>query len=146
MHICVVNLTTIVTNAETLFTGPLRSKFNEILIKIPTFSFKKSHLKRSAKWQPFCLYLNVLRQKQNGHHFTYSFSWMKPPYFDSKLTEVCPWGSNTNKLASDKKRKLDLVPYWCCKATSHYLAQCWPGSMPLHAVTRLQWVKAPGLT
>ena len=39
----------------------LRNKFNEILIKIRTFPFKKMHLKMSsAKWQTFCLILNVL--------------------------------------------------------------------------------------
>ena len=44
-----------------LLTGPLRTNFNEILIEIDTFSFKKMHLKMlSAKWRPFCLCLNVL--------------------------------------------------------------------------------------
>ena len=39
----------------------LRNKLHEILIEIPTFSFKKMHLKLlSAKWWPFCLGLNVL--------------------------------------------------------------------------------------
>ena len=49
------------TNAEILLIGPLGTNFNEILIKIHTFSFKKMHLKiSSAKWRPFCLGLNVL--------------------------------------------------------------------------------------
>ena len=30
---------------------------------------------------------------------------------------------------------------WCRQATSHYLNQCWPGSMPTYSVTRPQWVK-----
>ena len=75
-HICVSKLTIIGsdnglspgrrqaiiwTNAGILFIWPLGTKFNEILIEIRTFSFKKMHLKRSSsKWQPFCLGLNVL--------------------------------------------------------------------------------------
>ena len=73
MHICVGNLTIIVsdnglspyrrqaiiwTNAGILLIGP----FSEIFIRIQTFSFKKMHLKMlSAKWRPFRLSLNVLR-------------------------------------------------------------------------------------
>ena len=30
----------------------------------------------------------------------------------------------------------------CChQATSHYLSQCWPGSMSLFGITRPQWIK-----
>ena len=50
------------TNAGTLLIGPLGINFNEILIGIQTFSFKKIHLKMSSgKWRPFCLGLNVLK-------------------------------------------------------------------------------------
>ena len=75
-HICVGNLTfmgsdnglspgrrqaIIWTNAEILLIGPLGTNFSEILIEIPTFSFKKLRLRvSSAKWRPFCLGLNVL--------------------------------------------------------------------------------------
>ena len=49
------------TNAGILLIGPLGTNFNEILIKIHTFSFKNIHLKMSSgKWRPFCLSLNVL--------------------------------------------------------------------------------------
>ena len=49
------------TSAGILLIGPLGTYFNEILIEIHTFSFKKMHLKiSSAKWRPFCLGLNVL--------------------------------------------------------------------------------------
>ena len=52
------------TNAGLLLIGPLGTNFSEILIKILTFSFKKMRLKvSSAKWRPFCLGLNVLRDK-----------------------------------------------------------------------------------
>ena len=75
-HICISNLTTIGsinglspgrrqaitwTNAGISLIGPLGTNFSEILIEISTFSFKKMRLKvSSAKWQPFCLSLNVL--------------------------------------------------------------------------------------
>ena len=32
------------------------------------------------------------------------------------------------------------VMAWCSQATSHYLSQCWPGSMSPYGVTRPQWV------
>ena len=48
------------TNAGILLIGPLGTNFSEILIAILTFSFKKMHLKVSAKRWPFCLGLNVL--------------------------------------------------------------------------------------
>ena len=75
-HICVGNLTIIGsdnglspgrrqaiirTNAGILLIGPLGTNFNENLIGIHSFSFKKMHLKMSSgKWRPFCLSLNVL--------------------------------------------------------------------------------------
>ena len=76
-HICVSKLTTIgsdnglspgrcqaiiLTNAGILLIGSLGTNLSEILIEILTFSFKKMHLKISyAKWWPFCLGLNVLK-------------------------------------------------------------------------------------
>ena len=49
------------TNAGILLIGPSGTNFNEMLIEILTFSFMKMRLKgSSAKWQPFCLGLNVL--------------------------------------------------------------------------------------
>ena len=50
------------TNAGILLIGPLGANFNEIIIAIPTFSFKKMRFKMSsAKWRPFCLGLIGLR-------------------------------------------------------------------------------------
>ena len=70
MHICVSNLAIIGsdnglspgrrqaiiwTDAWILLIGPLGINFNEILIEIDIFSFKKIHLKMSyVKWRPFC--------------------------------------------------------------------------------------------
>ena len=52
---------TIWTSAGILLIRLLGTNFSEILIEIHTFSFQQMHLKRSsAKWQPFCLGINVL--------------------------------------------------------------------------------------
>ena len=40
---------------------------------------------------------------------------------------------------SDDKSTLVQVMTWCRQATSHYLSQCWPRSMPPYGVTRPQW-------
>ena len=54
------------TNAGILLIGPLRTNFNEIIFEIRKFSFKKMHMKiLFAKWQPFCLGLNVLNSQKN---------------------------------------------------------------------------------
>ena len=48
-------------NAGLLLIGSLGTNFREIWIKIKQFSFMRKHLKMTAaKWQPFCLVLNVL--------------------------------------------------------------------------------------
>ena len=52
-------------NAGILLIGPFGTNFNEMLIKICIFSFKKMHLKLSSgNWRPFCLSLNVLIEAQ----------------------------------------------------------------------------------
>ena len=48
------------TNARILLIGPLGTNISEILFAIHTFSFKKMHLKTSAKRCPLCLGLNML--------------------------------------------------------------------------------------
>ena len=49
------------TSAGILLIRPLWTNFSDIFIEIHTFSYVKMHLKlSSAKWQPFCLGLNVL--------------------------------------------------------------------------------------
>ena len=42
-------------------------------------------------------------------------------------------------LTDDKSA---LIMAWCRQATSHYLSQCWPGSMSPYDVTRPQWVES----
>ena len=109
-HICVSKLTiigsdnglapgrrqTIIwTNDGLLLIGPSGTNFNEILIGIQTFSFKKMHLKiSSAKWRSIWLGLNVLsdiytvktsvvNERQNKHFYntlinTFGYTWLTP--------------------------------------------------------------------
>ena len=76
-HICVSKLAIIVpdnglspdrrqaiiwTNGGILLIRTSGTNFSEIVSEIHIFSFTKMHLKMSsAKWQPFCLGLNVLK-------------------------------------------------------------------------------------
>ena len=92
-HICVGNLiiigpdnglspgqrqAIIWTNAGILLIRPWGTNFNDILIGIHTFSFKKISLKMSSvKWRPFCLGLNVLNQLQT--------------LWDRWLGDTCSW-------------------------------------------------------
>ena len=41
---------------------------------------------------------------------------------------------------TDDQSTLVQVMAWCRQATSHYLSQCWPRSLPPYGVTRPQWV------
>ena len=51
------------TNDRMLLIGPLGTNFSEVLIKIYTFSFKKTLLKMLyGKWRPYFLGLNVLAE------------------------------------------------------------------------------------
>ena len=43
-------------------------------------------------------------------------------------------------LADDKSTLIQVMAS-CRQASSHYLSQCWPRSMPPNGVTRPQWVK-----
>ena len=55
------------TNAAILFIESLKSNYSKIQSKIHTFSLKKGIWKMSsAKWQAFCLGLNVLSENFNG--------------------------------------------------------------------------------
>ena len=42
-------------------------------------------------------------------------------------------------LTGDKSTLVQVMA-WCRQATSHYLNQCWPRSLPPYGVTRPQWV------
>ena len=60
------------TNAGILLIGPCGTNFSEILIGIPTLSFKKMQFQMSsAKWRLFCLNLNVSRSKMYYHQISW---------------------------------------------------------------------------
>ena len=72
--------TIIWTSADILLFGPRGTNFNENLIGIQIFSFKKMHFKMSSgKCRPFCLGLNVLNlsllSQNKAQVFTYN-SWL----------------------------------------------------------------------
>ena len=114
-HICISKLTIIGSdnglspdrrqaiiwiNAGILLIVPLETNFNEILIEIYLFSFRKMHLKMSSgNWQPFCLGLNVLTDKEFQVHPTPVMMmltsipplWYPPPSIIAELT-TCKWG------------------------------------------------------
>ena len=50
----------ICANAGILLIGAPGTNFSETLIEVPTFSFKKMHLKMSGKWRAFSLGFNML--------------------------------------------------------------------------------------
>ena len=95
-HICVSRLTVtgsdndlspgrwqaiIWTNARILLIGPLGTNFSENLIDILAFLFTKMRLKlSSAKWRPFCLGLNVLKDNTATYNPT-NFGPSQPELF-----------------------------------------------------------------
>ena len=103
-HICVGNLiiigsynglsasqwqAIIWTDAAILLIRTLGTNINEVLNKIHTFSFKKTHWKMlSAKWQQFCLSLNMLR---DGHDIQ----------LPCELPTLCEGNALITRFASD---------------------------------------------
>ena len=106
-HICISKLTIIGTdnglspgrhqaiiwtNAGILSIQTLWTNFSEILSKIHTFSPKKMHLKMSsAKWQPFCLGLNVLSTPLKFKHFSRSVHTLKLRLLISQQAKFSIW-------------------------------------------------------
>ena len=100
-HICVPERRQAIiwTNAGILLIGNLGTNFSKILIKTDTFSFNKIHLKlSSAKWQPFCLSLNVLTHLPWTKWITFwqttfsnALSWIKLIEFQSNYLNLFPW-------------------------------------------------------
>ena len=95
------------TKVGILLIGPLATNFSEMLIEIPTFSFKEIHMKMSGKWRPFCVGLNVLKHELGGHFnikkLSYQYTeyhvgdYKNPLYFvvvDPQLLQMC----NTSEL------------------------------------------------
>ena len=92
------------------WTEPLRTNFSEILIKILTFSFKKIHFKvSSAKWQPFCLGLNVLTHR--GLNKMSGDDILKWVYMDENL-DIFKWVYMDENLIMFHMMSMKLFP-WC---------------------------------
>ena len=118
-HICVSKLTIIGsdnglspgrrqaiiwTYVGILLIRPLGKNFNEIIIEIHTFSFKKIHFKMSSgKWRPFCLGLNVLMNDGPCS----SCKWHQI-FWDRR------WVSWSNKILWLITRSLLLTMHPCC--------------------------------
>ena len=80
------------TNAGILLIWSLGTNFNEILIEIKTFSFKKMRLKvSSAKWRPFCLGLNELNKNWKELHLTVAYLRLRM-HFPLPRLRVPTWG------------------------------------------------------
>ena len=176
-HICVSKLTIsgsdnslsperrqaiIWTNAGLLFIRPLGTNFNEMLLEILTFSFKKLRLNvSSAKRRPFCLGLNVLFKISSDFNFQYVLSSS-----DSRPQSRLKTASRVNTLRPrqngrhfpDDILKCIFMNEKCCilirislkfvpkgpinniPALVWIMAWCWPGVKPLSEpiVVRLQ--------
>ena len=108
-HICITKLTIIGsdnglspglrqaiiwTNAGILLIRPLGTNFNEMLIEILAFSFMKMRFKvSSAKWRPFCLGLNVLRQVS----WSWIVLWQFCSFHSSEAAETLIIGCNISQ-------------------------------------------------
>ena len=112
-HICISKLTSISsdnglspgwrqaiiwTSARILLIGPLGTNFNDILIEIHTFLFKKMHLKMlSGKWRPFCLGLNVLKGNTSNCIISFILVYGLAYAYYIKLHITGPlWGETTS--------------------------------------------------
>ena len=121
------------TNAAILLIEHLGTKVNGIIIEIHTFSFKKIHSKMSsAKWQPFCICLNVLRPT------LFHMKYWKYQFVKSIWIYICEMSSTSlgdqwvNSLVPSDAiwrwgswSTLVQVMACCLTAPSHYLNQCW---------------------
>ena len=95
---------------------------------------------RSIPWLLCQVSFNSLAPGRPGCHF-------KTAIFNLVLLIGVFTASNDNALRwmpwhlTDDKSTWVQVMAWCHQAASHYLSQCWPGSMSPYGITRPQWVK-----
>ena len=101
---------------------PLGTNFSEILIGIQIFSFKKMRLKMSsAKWCPFCLGFNVLKQ----------FSILRANIWKLNPCSVLWFWKKKESLkyavvGHEGRFMIYVLNYFYCKR------QCWYYDVPLH--------------
>ena len=95
-----------------------RNNFNEILIQIHTFSFKKIHFKiSSGKWWPFCLDLKVLSDAAWCQSWSILVQIMSlPEQVMMSLTEPVltdhQWGSVAFTSVNFTWKSWDIVDQW----------------------------------
>ena len=139
------------TNAGMLFIGHLRTNFNEILIKMYKFSFKKMYLKMlSGKWQPFCLGLNVLthlglvnHHPGAGSSFVQAMSchlFSPKPLPNQKLIycQLDPvLGTNISGKSIKVIKISSIKCIWkcCLQNVSHFVLVSMGEAKPLHQIT-----------
>ena len=148
-HICVIKVTIIGsdnglspdrrqaiiwTNAGKWSIGPLGSNFDEILIEIHTFSFKKIHLKMaSGKWCPFCLGLNVLSKTvetlilKKRHSIFHLWGWyMKWLLWVQNFVCIQCMSLSYYAIINQVVRRFNCISWLGAKqAINHYLNQYW---------------------
>ena len=61
-------------------------------------------------------------------------------YISSSLVQVWNYYQLNAPERFRLKSTLAQIMDWCHQATSHYLSQCWPSSMPPYGVTILRWL------
>ena len=95
-------------------------------------------------------------QKQFGFYNRLSFNSLAPGKFEwnfryvlfNWILRIDGWWLSCeialiwmSFVFTDDQSTLVHVMAWCRQATSHYVSQCWPGSLYPYGVTGPQWVK-----
>ena len=108
------------TNAEIFLTGPLRTNFNEMLIKIQTFSLQNIRLKMLfSKFCPFGFCLNMLKTKWDRIvriNQLYTWKVATPPYMTSG--GYTDWSMSWNLCISTLPRH-DIEDHFHLKTALH---------------------------
>ena len=130
------------TNAWILLIGPLDTNFNEFLIEIDKFSFKKMHFKMSSgKWRPFCLGLNVLMKIETAPIRTLKMGHCMMLWFQSSagikgfqyLSQIY-WGLRSCLAVWKKDQLLGSqgtrgIPDSACNVITHITPRQWTDNL-----------------
>ena len=99
----------------------------------------------------FCICPKVVLAKIIFNHFQWALSWWssfsgptKMKTFASSLRLFLQKCIGVCVVGSKRKFTLAQIMAWCRQATSHYLNQCWPRSLPyLHYQGTMSWFGTP---
>ena len=116
---------------KTLHSSPERARYGVSFV-----SSKGNILCRLVKIELYKIFAIINRAIKGLHCISEHMLEIKVflYYCPQDATEHLWWG-----------KKLVQVMALCRQTTSHYLRQCWPRSMLLYGITRLQWVKSESL-